>query len=489
MPQSAYTPPVLHLALPGVTAELKTAWCTPGLLGYAVTASGEPVVVPKPEKKKVEEKDKKKVEEKKKVGPPVLAPVPVAVRDVAAALAALAALTAASKFLKNLAGKAAGKALVYAEVVAVVSLFKLAEAKGQTIPDDLKEAMRNDPQLRESLSKAVKTGNFDEAQREAGERVARAIAAHHDEFTEEELNILLNATEGAKGSIPNGDATVQELKRAIEAKRKGGGAGPSAGPVGGGEGRSVDGKTGSATGPTAERLAGPSPAAPSAPPKGPEERLVEGMARKGADGPKFTPALKEKLLVVARAVNPPLTDAEVDKLLTRLEPAAGKSEEEIVDSVREGVKTLRSGKDGEAGPAAPEASEGTNEPGNKSGGVATDDIAVKSKQGKKDPKTEADLEKKIGRRVKVGETRIAGPRDIVCASGKPFSGFIYGRDSEGSLFIGRGPITPRLVDGAWRLEVQAGIQLFGAAGAYGATKSLTIPAFAGACQGPKAPVK
>lgn len=58
MPSNAYPPPVLHLVLPGVTAQLKTAWCTPGLLAYSVTASGEPVVVPVPQSRRSEERER-----------------------------------------------------------------------------------------------------------------------------------------------------------------------------------------------------------------------------------------------------------------------------------------------------------------------------------------------------------------------------------------------------------------------------------------------
>ncbi|WP_276140294.1 hypothetical protein [Rhodococcus sp. T2V] len=58
MPSSAYTPPVLHIVLPGVTAELKTAWCTAGLLAYSVTVSGEPVVVPVAQPRRTEARER-----------------------------------------------------------------------------------------------------------------------------------------------------------------------------------------------------------------------------------------------------------------------------------------------------------------------------------------------------------------------------------------------------------------------------------------------
>jgi hypothetical protein len=55
MPPSAYSPPVLYMVLPsGATAELKTAWCTPGLMAYSVTLSGKPVAVPVPQARRAE---------------------------------------------------------------------------------------------------------------------------------------------------------------------------------------------------------------------------------------------------------------------------------------------------------------------------------------------------------------------------------------------------------------------------------------------------
>jgi hypothetical protein len=213
------------------------------------------------------------------------------------------------------------------------------------------------------------------------------------------------------------------------------------------------------------------------------------MASKDGDGPKFTVALKAKLLAAARAATPPLTDKEVDDLLSRLGSAAGKSEEEIVESVRQGVAALRMSKGGEAGPIAPEPG-GEQKPEETPGKVATDAAVKKAQQGKKDPQAEAILEKKLGF-ITAGDTFIGGPKDLVFEDGKPFSGGVFGRDKAGSLFFGSGPVTPRLVSGSWLLEVPAGIKLTGAAGYYGTTQKFSAPAYAGVGAGKKekAPAK
>src|SRR5262249_13446817 len=160
---------------------------------------------------------------------------------------------------------------------ALEALFKFAESKGQTIPDDVKDAIRKDPKLRDAITNAAKTGNSSDAQREAGERIARMIAEHSDELTEEEMESLLQATEGAKGSIPDGDVTVEQMKRVIEAKKRNAqGGGSGAGADGGGAGPGKDATGGPVQGDTTDQP-GAAPT-PSGGPLTPEERLVEGMA-------------------------------------------------------------------------------------------------------------------------------------------------------------------------------------------------------------------
>ncbi len=57
--ENAYTPPSFRVTAPGVaSAELKTAWCTPGLLAYTVKVSGEPVRVPVPQRQRAEARER-----------------------------------------------------------------------------------------------------------------------------------------------------------------------------------------------------------------------------------------------------------------------------------------------------------------------------------------------------------------------------------------------------------------------------------------------
>ncbi len=353
---------------------------------------------------------------------------------------------------------------------ALEALFKLSDAKGQQIPDDVKDALRKDPELRQLLTDAAKSGNYSQAEQKAGEAMTRSILNNRDAFTQEELEILLKATEGNKGSLPQGEVTVEELKKQIELKKKAAAGQPAEKPGRGGEA------------PGADRPMSPGAgAAPSVAPKAPEERLVDGMASSLGGGPKLTPALKARLIEAARSASPALTDAEVDELLARLGPAAGKSEDEIVESVRHGITTLRTSKKGEAGPDAPEQGATGNEksPPSGPGTVPVDQAVKKAKQGKEDPETKKVLEETFGF-VKSGNVIILGPKDLVFVEGRAFSGSVVGRDKDGRLFFGKANVTPHRAGGSWRLDVPAGFKLTGAAGYYGATQEFTAPAVPGA---------
>lgn len=59
MLESAYTPPTFRLSVPGAgSAELKVAWCGPGLLAYTVKARAQPILVPVPQTERVVERQR-----------------------------------------------------------------------------------------------------------------------------------------------------------------------------------------------------------------------------------------------------------------------------------------------------------------------------------------------------------------------------------------------------------------------------------------------
>jgi hypothetical protein len=344
----------------------------------------------------------------------------------------------------------------------LVTLFKALEQKGTPIPKEIKEMLEANPDLKQKLDAALaKGGDPTKLQEELNKEILDTIAANKDKFTPDELEALLVTTGVAAKALPKGDMTVAELKKLAAEK--------AAGKTGSGEAGQA-GKTGGRGPEQSGQISG------TTPPMSPAERLVDGMARKEGDGPKFTAEIKVKLLEAARAVTPPLSDKEVDDLLMRLGSAAGKSDKEVLDSFRKGLAALRASKGDDAGVTGPQPTEQAKAPEKTSASTATDDVVTKSKQGKKDSRTESILEKNIGW-IQPGNTLVLGPKDLVFESGRPFSGWVAGRDKGGNLFFGRGRITPQLLGGAWRLDVPSGIILSGAAGEYGATKKFSVPAF------------
>ena len=80
MLESAYSPPSFQVSLPGVAnANLRTAWCSPGLLAYSVSVSGNQIRIPVPRTVRARERDKLQRESTS------LAPVVAAAATVAAA--------------------------------------------------------------------------------------------------------------------------------------------------------------------------------------------------------------------------------------------------------------------------------------------------------------------------------------------------------------------------------------------------------------------
>jgi hypothetical protein len=208
MLESTYSPPTLQVGIPGgASAELTAAWCTPGLLAYAVRVNVTPP-------------------------PPITVPVPELARAtllllIGAGLAAalrnqfkklipgLGAATAAAALIAFLQGKklAFGKGEDPLEAV-----FDASAKSGSPMPDDIKDAIRKDPALAE-LVKNVATGkvNATDAQRQLSEQVIRTIIQNRDKFTDADLKKLAELANQSKGTSK--PVTVAELRRELDAAK------------------------------------------------------------------------------------------------------------------------------------------------------------------------------------------------------------------------------------------------------------------------------
>ena len=104
----------------------------------------------------------------------------------------------------------------------LVALFKAMEAKGTPVPKEIQEMLDANPDLKEKMNKAMaEGGDPTKLQEEMNKRILDTIAANKDQFTKEELEVLLASTQVAGKTLPKGDMTVQELKKLAETAKSG----------------------------------------------------------------------------------------------------------------------------------------------------------------------------------------------------------------------------------------------------------------------------
>ncbi|MFF7726575.1 DUF4157 domain-containing protein [Streptomyces sp. NPDC008001] len=331
--------------------------------------------------------------------------------DAAKAAALLAALGLAAAALRKAPGKAAGArvfppAVVLAAAVLVAdgaeahvglsgddildTLCARAAQKGTPVPDDLKKAIRNDPALRKIMDDMARTGDVTEAQRRLGEQLTRTVAENRGEFSDEDLRDLLRVSEAHRSVVPGAGAAADDLKRSLTQRRV--------------------------------------------------ERLIGELATRAGRGAPLSAAQLTELRTLLTGQQPPLTEAEIQNLITRVRPAAkGEGAAEVLASVRKALEALRGkpGGDAEAG-AVPPARWASLSP---------------------------------------GTHLIFGPKDLVLRDGMTFTATLIGQDEKtGQRYHGSGTVTARATGNGWVIEVPAGIPLYSPDGRLlGATVKKTWP--------------
>jgi hypothetical protein len=314
----------------------------------------------------------------------------------------------------SVAGKVAGKAVIYAEVAAAVFLLVSgrAEAKpgfgpspleafydsmtknGHPPSDEMKALIESDPELRKLAEAAGQTGDVTPLQEAATKKMMELVRDNPGEFTAEELEILKQAQGATSGGSIE---TKEQLAAAIAAAEKqladkgvavpeppsGTGTGGTGGA--GGKGSSSGSGEGDLAGNVddiGKRFPKLSPAmkgALAAAPK-PVRDLFDGITGKGK-GPKVDDGVVGEFLA---SVPTDLTAEEKDKLLAAAKPAEGANAAAIMDSIRKAVEAVRAepaepsaeggdgaeARDEEAGgqaPAEPAAAEGSGATGEAEG--------------------------------------------------------------------------------------------------------------------------
>lgn len=128
---------------------------------------------------------------------------------------AVASLIAAAVLLTS--GRAEAKPLSGEDPLA--ALFQSLEQQGTPVPPEIQEMLDADPALRQKISDAMKEGgNPTKVQEELNKQVLDLIAKNKDQFTAEELEVLLASARVTGKAMPQGELTVAELKKLAAAK-------------------------------------------------------------------------------------------------------------------------------------------------------------------------------------------------------------------------------------------------------------------------------
>jgi hypothetical protein len=199
---------VSTLVVAGTT--IQVAWCGPGVLVYkALGGKQDPIKVPE------------------------WKPHPVWDKVLLAAM--MAAMAAALKK----AGMKMNPAMRVASVVALVillgsgkaeakisltgddpleALFKAMEQDGVTVPDEVKEMINKDPELKKMIEESAKNGGkLTDVQKAVAKKYTEYINQHIDEFSKEELEAILSSTGTVSDQMP-ADVDVEAIKKAIKDK-------------------------------------------------------------------------------------------------------------------------------------------------------------------------------------------------------------------------------------------------------------------------------
>ncbi|MCW4460963.1 DUF4157 domain-containing protein [Sphingomonas sp. BT-65] len=245
------------------------------------------------------------------------------------------------------------------------SLFDAMEQDGIPIDDEMRARIEADPALRDALENAARSGDLTEAQRAIAQRTMEIIAENPDAFSDEDLRILAEGMEAATNSDPATQPTVESLRRAIEARRRGEPIGPiiDQGLQDAREGVSrapeaePDPASSEAEGGVSEPVPEPAPETPAEPLPIPQEyrdRLAATPERERLfremtahhDGLPLTDAMIERFLAT---VPEDLTAEQADALIDRVVAALDATEDEIFAQLEQAVAEVRAATPDEPG--------------------------------------------------------------------------------------------------------------------------------------------
>ncbi|HEX2051573.1 MAG TPA: DUF4157 domain-containing protein [Actinomycetota bacterium] len=239
----------------------------------------------------------------------------------------------------------------------LVQLFEALAQSGTPVPPEVQKMIEDNPELKAKIEKAMsKGGDPTAAQKEINDEILKIIAANKDQFSDEDLETLAGLTEVGQGRLPQGKQTAETVRKMLDDRRAGktGGAGDGKGT---GEGKgTAEGKPAEKTDKTdtpPDKTPGGTSGAPGGGAKvtlseetrtriagapAPIRKLWDAITKGTGEGPSVTDATAQRFL---SEIPSDLTDAQVQALITRLGPATGKSFDDIMTSLKEGIAELR----------------------------------------------------------------------------------------------------------------------------------------------------
>jgi hypothetical protein len=206
----------------------------------------------------------------------------------------------------------------------LVALFKSLEQKGTAVPPEIRQMIENDPELKKAVTDAMtgKTAPAD-AQKELNKKILKIIADNKDQFSSEDLQILLGMTQSAGSAVPGGDVTVDTIKKAIEAKKAGQTGGQGTG------GKSTGGAGGPLSAASKTKIDGASTT---------QRKVFDAFFSTTGKGPAITDADVAQFFSTVPA---DLTSDEVTKIISQTKPYEGASIADLLTGLAQSVAALR----------------------------------------------------------------------------------------------------------------------------------------------------
>jgi uncharacterized protein DUF4157 len=91
-----------------------------------------------------------------------------------------------------------------------------ADTKAVEIPPEILEMLDRDRELKRLVEEGLKSGNPSAAQMELNQRMLKIIAENKDQFSNEDLKVLLVATDAVSSEVPEAEVTAESLRQMIE---------------------------------------------------------------------------------------------------------------------------------------------------------------------------------------------------------------------------------------------------------------------------------